>query len=100
MVGVRPARVVVRNQRSRWGSASTAGTISLNWRLAHVPHEVAEYVVVHELCHLVHMNHSADFWACVEKHLPYYQGSREWLRRNGHAILAMDDTTGTEGTSQ
>lgn len=87
VVGVVPQRVVVRAQRTRWGSASTRGTVSLNWRLVLTPPEVAEYVVVHELCHLVQMNHSPAFWALVEKHLPGYRGPRAWLREHGHAIL-------------
>ncbi len=87
-VGVAPTRVVVRSQRSRWGSASRRGTISLNHRLALAPAPVAEYVVVHELCHLVHMDHSPAFWALVRKHLPGFEGHREWLRRHGAAILA------------
>ncbi len=87
-IGVSPARVVVRSQRSRWGSASHRGTISLNHRLALAPPAVAEYVVVHELCHLVHMDHSPAFWALVRKHLPGFEGQREWLRIHGAAILA------------
>ncbi|MCB0881781.1 MAG: M48 family metallopeptidase [Thermoleophilia bacterium] len=96
-VGVTVARVVVRDQRTRWGSASARGTISLNWRLSLVPPNVAVYVVVHELCHLVEMNHSPAFWALVEGHLPGYRERRRWLRAHGGAILDQRDTPETEG---
>lgn len=85
---VAPGRVVVRAQRSRWGSASRRGEISLNWRLVMAPPEVGEYVVVHELAHLVHMDHSPAFWALVRRHLPAMDAPRAWLRRHGDALLA------------
>ena len=88
---------MVRDQRTRWGSASARGTISLNWRLSLVPPNVAVYVVVHELCHLVEMNHSPAFWALVEGHLPGYRERRRWLRAHGGAILDQRDTPETEG---
>jgi predicted metal-dependent hydrolase len=87
-IGVRPARLTVRAQRSRWGSASAAGTISLNWRLVMTPPEVCEYVIVHELVHLRHMNHSPEFWACVEAHWPSHRTERAWLRRHGRRVMA------------
>ena len=69
-LGVRPSRVTIRGQRSRWGSCSGKGTVSLNWRLMMVPSALADYVVVHELCHLRHMNHSPQFWAMVAGVVP------------------------------
>lgn len=86
-MGVEPARVVVRGQRSRWGSASTRGTISLNWRLVTAPPRIADYVVVHELAHLVHMDHSPRFWAVVARHWPAHRRDRDWLRVHGAALL-------------
>ena len=76
---VRPSRVIVRGQRSRWGSCSGRGTVSLNWRLMMVPGALADYVVVHELCHLQHMNHSPSFWAMVSGIFPDYADRRRRL---------------------
>lgn len=86
-LGVEVARVTVRGQRSRWGSASATGTVSLNWRLMTTPSAVVEYVVVHEVAHLVRMDHSPEFWALVALHRPTYREERGWLRRHGAAVL-------------
>lgn len=88
-MGVTPARVVVRGQTSRWGSASARGQISLNWRLMMAPERIGEYVVVHELAHLVHMDHSPRFWALVEAHWPGHRADRDWLRAHGGRLLAL-----------
>ena len=78
-LGVRPSGVTIRGQRSRWGSCSGKGTVSLNWRLMMVPGALADYVVVHELCHLRHMNHSPRFWAMVGSIIPDYRDRRRRL---------------------
>lgn len=78
-LGVRPSRVTIRGQRSRWGSCSSKGTVSLNWRLMMVPSALVDYVVVHELCHLRHMNHSPQFWAMVAGAVPDYRERRRSL---------------------
>jgi predicted metal-dependent hydrolase len=79
--------LAIRNQRSRWGSCSTTGTISFNWRLMLAPEPVLDYVIWHEACHLVVMDHSRRFWALVERHVPDYREPRSWLRRNGAALV-------------
>ena len=79
LLGVRPAKVTIRGQRSRWGSCSVKGALSLNWRLMMVPGALADYVVVHELCHLRHMDHSPRFWAMVGGVLPDYRLRRKRL---------------------
>ena len=71
-LGVSYARISLRDQRSRWGSCSTSGTLSFNWRLVLAPHDVLDYVVVHEICHLLEMNHGPDFWALVQQRRPGY----------------------------
>lgn len=81
-------RITVRNQRTRWGSCSHRGTISLNWRLIQTPPEVCEYVVLHELCHLRHMNHSPQFWAAVGEVCPEYEKREAWLKTHNIALLS------------
>lgn len=80
-------RVTVRNQRSRWGSCSRRGTISLNWRLIQVPPFVRDYLILHELMHLRQMNHSRRFWREVEGVCPAYQVAERWLKEHS-ALLA------------
>ena len=74
-------------QKSRWGSCSSRGTLSFNWKLMLAPPEVLDYVVVHELCHLVEMNHSKAFWDLVGSILPDYKRLRKWLKDNGASLL-------------
>ncbi|KXU35328.1 hypothetical protein AXK11_06640 [Cephaloticoccus primus] len=84
---VRLARVVVRDQRSRWGSCSGRGTISLNWRLVQTPDFVRDYIIYHELMHLREMNHSARFWAQVAVVCPEWERAESWLKQNGSLLL-------------
>jgi predicted metal-dependent hydrolase len=79
--------LAIRNQRTRWGSCSSTGTMSFNWRLVLAPEPVLDYVVWHEACHLVVMDHSRRFWALVERHVPGYRDPRRWLQRNGAALV-------------
>ena len=88
-LGVEFARIQVRDQRTRWGSCSSRGTLSFNWRLALAPHEVLDYVVVHELCHLREPNHSPRFWRLVETRRPGWREQRAWLREHGAELLAF-----------
>jgi len=76
-------RVTVRDQRSRWGSRSRRGTISLNWRLVQLPDEVRDYIILHELMHAREMNHSRRFWAHVANVCPAYQEHERWLKTHG-----------------
>jgi len=78
--------VTVRNQRSRWGSCSAGGTVSLNWRLVQTPDSVRDYIIHHELMHLREMNHSDRFWARVEAVCPGWRDAEEWLKRNGSLL--------------
>jgi predicted metal-dependent hydrolase len=75
--------VTVRNQSTRWGSCSTRGNISLNWRLIQTPENVRDYIILHELMHLKEMNHSPRFWALVAKVCPSYLEHESWLKVNG-----------------
>ncbi len=82
-VGASPSRVDVKNYRARWGSCKPDGSIQLNWRLIHAPMHIMDYVVIHELCHLLEMNHSPRFWSEVERVDPQYRMKRRWLQDNG-----------------
>lgn len=78
--------ITIRDQKSRWGSCSSRGTLSFNYRLIFAPPKVLDYVVVHELCHLTHMNHSKDFWSMVEGIMPEYKIYKTWLREHGQEL--------------
>jgi len=86
ITGVEVKQVMVRNQRSRWGSCSANGTISLNWRLVQTPDFVRDYIIYHELMHLREMNHSARFWARVEEVCPGWREAENWIKRNGALV--------------
>jgi predicted metal-dependent hydrolase len=88
-MGVRYQRLQIRLQRTRWGSYSVRGTLSLNWRLLMAPPEVSRYVVVHELAHARHMNHSSSFWRTVQRFCPEYRQHIDWLRENRLLLEAL-----------
>ncbi len=81
-------RVLVKSQRTRWGSCSRHKTISINQNLLFVPGRLVRYVFIHELCHTVHLNHSRDFWALVRKKAPEYDALRQELRKGWQWIPA------------
>ena len=81
------SRISIRSQKTRWGSCSAKGTLSFNWRLMLAPPAVLDYVVVHELCHLSHMDHSDSFWKKVESVYPNYRTARKWLKDHGHELV-------------
>ncbi len=82
----RPGRVGFRDQKSRWGSCSERGDLSFNWRIVMAPPPVLDYVVAHEVAHLVEMNHSPAFWSLVERLTPHRRDGRAWLRKNGNTL--------------
>ncbi|MFC7097941.1 M48 family metallopeptidase [Halobaculum marinum] len=90
-MGVDYDRIEVRNQRTKWGSCSTSGTISLNWRLQLAPPEIGEYVVVHEVAHRRELNHSPAFWDLVGEHDPAYERHRAWLADNGLQLIFSEE---------
>lgn len=93
-IGVEYKRIAIRDTRSRWGSCSTTGTLSFTWRLALAPREVLDYVVVHELCHLRHHDHSSRFWALLERVRPTHAAESRWLDDHGWELLAYRPARG------
>jgi predicted metal-dependent hydrolase len=86
-LGVSYRSLRIANQRTRWGSCSTTGAMSFNWRLLLAPPEILDYVVWHEACHLVQMDHSPRFWSLLERHVPGYRAPRRWLREHGATLV-------------
>ncbi|MDE0159473.1 MAG: SprT family zinc-dependent metalloprotease [Candidatus Dadabacteria bacterium] len=83
---VKPRSVSVKDYKSRWGSCSAKGDISYNWRVVIAPHRIVDYVVVHELCHLLEHNHSPDYWHHVERVIPDFRERRQWLKQNSRQL--------------
>jgi predicted metal-dependent hydrolase len=79
-IGVSFQDIHIKDQKSRWGSCSSKGNLNFNWRILMAPEPVCDYVIIHELCHLVYMDHSADFWHLVEQLCPSYRQYKKWLR--------------------
>lgn len=88
LMGVTYGRITIRCQKTRWGSCSSKGNLNFNCLLMLAPPEVLDYVVVHELCHRLEMNHSAEFWRHVERVLPDYKTQRKWLKTMGGKLNA------------
>ena len=97
LMGVTYGRISIRKQKTRWGSCSREGNLNFNCLLMMTPPEVLDYVVVHELSHRLEMNHSARFWAQVEKVIPDYRKPRKWLKEHGgELMLRMHGTSDNE----
>ena len=91
-IGVHPVRISLRDQKTRWGSCSSRGAISFNWRIIMAPPAVLDYLVVHELCHMLQPNHSAAYWREVAHWIPDCRGLRRWLRQNGSLLTKILST--------
>ena len=94
LVGVSWGRITIRNQRTRWGSCSSAGNLNFNCLLMLAPEAARDYVVVHELCHRLEMNHSPAFWAHVARVCPDYKTQKKWFRDHGPALMKRGAAAG------
>lgn len=82
-----PKQIKIKQYRARWGSCNNRQEVSFNYLLMMAPPSVIDYVIVHELCHLIHLNHSTDFWQLVGKHCPYYQEAKQWLSSHQNDLV-------------
>lgn len=88
-----PKKIQIRGQKTRWGSCSSTGTMTLNWKLIVAPREIIDYVIVHELFHFQHPNHSLMFWKQVEGILPNYRECKQWLKKNHFTFDFLNDVS-------
>lgn len=91
--GLQPQGFALTQARGRWGSCTSLGVVRLNWRLVHAPLWVCDYVMVHELAHLQHLNHSPAFWALVAQWSPHKLSARDWLRQHGPSLFWLETST-------
>ena len=87
VMDVKPHSVIVKNYKSRWGACYSNGKITYNWKIIMAPRHIIDYLVVHELCHLIHFNHSSFFWNSVKEILPNYKECKNWLKKNDQVFL-------------
>lgn len=80
------ADIRIKDQKSRWGSCSSKGNLNFNWRIVMAPEQVCDYVIIHELCHLIYLDHSQKFWKLVERICPDYEQYKKWLKVNGNGL--------------
>lgn len=90
-MGVEYGQIEIRNQRTKWGSCSTTGTLGLNWRLMMAPPDVVDYIVIHELAHLREQDHTDEFWSLVAEYDSEYESHAEWLSENSTRLIFTDD---------
>ncbi len=88
-IEVTPIRIKLRDQKTRWGSCSSSGSINYNWRIVMAPPEVLDYLIIHELCHLRMPNHSQKFWQLVGQFSPNFKKCRDWLGTNGSLLTRI-----------
>ncbi|WP_020007166.1 M48 family metallopeptidase [Salinicoccus albus] len=91
IMNVRPKSIKLKSQLKRWGTCTENGDIYLNWQLAMAPVRVIDYVIVHELAHLIELEHNDRFWRIVRNTLPHYKASKDWLRVHGMALHSLQN---------
>lgn len=98
LTGLKPTKVSLRRQKTLWGSCSPSGSIQLNWKLISAPLNVIDYVIIHELSHLKHPNHSKYFWQEVASHCPEYKQLKNWLKKNYFSFDNLNQTSELHST--
>ena len=83
---LKPLKVISKDLKSQWGSCTSKGEIFFNWKIVIAPISIIDYIVAHELCHMIHHNHSKEFWRLLQSILPDYKERKEWLRVNGSLL--------------
>lgn len=86
IIGVNPNKITIKDQKTIWGSCSSKKNINYSYRIIMAPVDIIDYIVVHELCHLIHMNHSKEYWKSVESILPDYRDRKQWLKLYGNTL--------------
>ena len=86
IMNVKPISIKIKTYKSRWGSCSAQGDISYNWKIIFAPEKIIDYLVIHELSHLIFFNHSKEFWLNVEKYHPDFKENRKWLKDNSYKL--------------
>ncbi len=89
IIGVKYNNIRIKNTKTRWGSCSSKGNLNFNFRIIMAPQAVMDYIIVHELCHLKHLNHSKKFWSAVALYMPDYENHKEWLKVNGMKLYII-----------
>lgn len=87
LINAYPLKITIKSQKTLWGSCSSKKNINYNYKIIMAPMEIVDYIVVHELCHLIHMNHSRQYWNTVQSILPDYKIRRQWLKDNGFKLM-------------
>ena len=87
IIRVFPREIKVRNYKTRWGSCDTKGRLTFNFHLIKAPHSIVDYVVIHELCHMIQPNHSKFFWNEVARFDPSFKNHKKWLKLNGADLI-------------
>lgn len=87
-MGVEYNNIVIKDQKTLWASCSQKKNLNFSYRLIKMPLSIIDYLIVHELAHLIHFDHSPDFWACVAGYIPNYKEARKWLNTNRYAVMA------------
>ena len=87
LIGVSSKGLRLGSFKSKWGSCDSHSKLAFNWNLIKAPHVIIDYVVIHELCHIIHLNHSKLFWQAVEKYDPAYKDHRAWLKQHANELI-------------